>query len=141
MNVLRSEKQSAVTSALVEGNSIRSVERMTWVHRDTIMRLLQSVGEGCQRLLHERMRNVPAKLVQVDEIWTFVQKKQKQHDASIRAGGWHRTDAPFCRGRGLRICNPLPEPTLTPLVPARPVPGRGWHQEGDAQACQGFGTL
>ncbi len=77
MNVLRKEKQLAVLAALVEGNSIRSVERMTGVHRDTVMRLLQSAGAGCQRLLDERMRNIPAKLVQVDEIWTFVQKKQK----------------------------------------------------------------
>lgn len=77
MNVLSKDKQLAVLSALVEGNSIRSVERMTGVHRDTIMRLLQAAGEGCQRLLNERMKNVPAKLVQVDEIWTYVQKKQK----------------------------------------------------------------
>ncbi len=77
MNILRKDKQLAVLSALVEGNSIRSVERMTGVHRDTIMRLLQSAGAGCQQLLDERMRSVPAKLIQVDEIWTYVQKKQK----------------------------------------------------------------
>ncbi len=38
MNKLKKDKQLAVISALVEGNSIRSVERMTGVHRDTIMR-------------------------------------------------------------------------------------------------------
>jgi IS1 family transposase len=77
MNVLRREKQLTVIGSLVEGSSIRSVERMTGVHRDTIMRLLQAVGTGCQRLLDERMRNINARLLQVDEIWTFVQKKQK----------------------------------------------------------------
>lgn len=40
MNKLKSEKQTSVINALVEGNSIRSTERMTGVHRDTIMRLI-----------------------------------------------------------------------------------------------------
>ncbi len=77
VNVLKREKQLAVLSALVEGNSIRSIERMTGVHRDTILRMMNKVGNGCQRLLDARMRALPCKLVQVDEVWTFVQKKQK----------------------------------------------------------------
>ena len=36
MNKLKADKQKAVITALVEGASIRSVERMTGVHRDTI---------------------------------------------------------------------------------------------------------
>jgi hypothetical protein len=39
MNVLPMESQERVISALAEGSSIRSIERMTGVHRDTIMRL------------------------------------------------------------------------------------------------------
>ncbi len=75
--MLKREKQLAVLSALVEGSSIRSIERMTGVHRDTILRLMRRVGEGCERLLDARMHNLPCKLLQVDEVWTFVQKKQK----------------------------------------------------------------
>lgn len=77
MNVLKRDKQLAVLSALVEGSSVRSIERMTGVHRDTILRLMNKVGDGCQRLLDARMQRLPCKLVQVDEVWTFVQKKQK----------------------------------------------------------------
>jgi transposase len=40
MNILSEEKQTLALSALVEGSSIRSVERMTGIHRDTIMRLM-----------------------------------------------------------------------------------------------------
>src|SRR5882672_2705358 len=47
MNVLPKEKQVQIISALVEGNSIRSIERMTGVHRDTIMRLLVRTGRHC----------------------------------------------------------------------------------------------
>lgn len=39
-----------MVAALVEGVSIRSIERMTGVHRDTIMRLLVKVGENCGEL-------------------------------------------------------------------------------------------
>lgn len=78
MNVLRREKQLAVISALVEGSSVRSIERMTGVHRDTILRLMNRVGSGCFRLLDTRMKALPCRFVQVDEIWTYVAKKQKR---------------------------------------------------------------
>lgn len=78
MNSLKFEKKMAVISALVEGNSIRSTERMTGVHRDTIMRLLCSVGDKCQELMDKKMRNIDAEKIQLDEIWTFVKKKQKR---------------------------------------------------------------
>lgn len=50
---------------------------MTDTHRDTIMRLLVQVGDGCARLMDERMRDLPCQRIQVDEIWSYVQKKQR----------------------------------------------------------------
>jgi hypothetical protein len=44
MNVLRFDQQIAVISALTEGCSIRATERLTGVHRDTIMRLAARVA-------------------------------------------------------------------------------------------------
>jgi transposase-like protein len=76
MNVLTQDKQTAIIGAIVEGNSIRSIERMTGVHRDTIMRLVVRTGEDCAKLLDERIRKVWAERIQVDEIWTYVFKKQ-----------------------------------------------------------------
>jgi IS1 family transposase len=78
VNTLKLEKQIAILSALVEGNSIRSTERMTQTHRDTIMRLLCRVGDHCQRLMDHHLRGLQSQYLQVDEIWTFVQKKQAQ---------------------------------------------------------------
>jgi IS1 family transposase len=77
MNILKAEKQEMAISALVEGVSIRSIERMTGVHRDTIMRLMVKVGQNCERLLDERMRNLNCKHIEVDEIWSYVGKKQR----------------------------------------------------------------
>jgi IS1 family transposase len=77
MNNLKSQKQEAVIAALVEGCSIRSTERMTGVHRDTIMRLMVRVGDACEKLMDEKMTNLGCKKVQVDEIWCYVGKKQR----------------------------------------------------------------
>lgn len=76
-NRLKKEKKVAVIGALAEGSSIRSVERQTGVHRDTIMRLAVRIGQGCRRLMDARMRDLPCTAIQCDEIWGFVKKKQK----------------------------------------------------------------
>jgi IS1 family transposase len=76
-NILGRDKQIAVTAALAEGNSIRSIERMTGIHRDTIMRLGIKIGQGCAALLDRKMRNLHCTEIQVDEIWGFIGKKDK----------------------------------------------------------------
>jgi IS1 family transposase len=82
MNTLPLDKKLAVISALVEGNSIRSISRMTGVDRNTINSLLLRTGDRCQQLMDERMRNLECRYLQVDEIWTFVQKKRR----NVRSG-------------------------------------------------------
>jgi IS1 family transposase len=76
-NILSKDKQIAIISALAEGNSIRSIERMTGVHRDTIMRLGVRVGQGCTALVDEKMRNLSCTRLEMDEIWGFVGKKDR----------------------------------------------------------------
>ena len=71
-------RRTQIIHCLVEGNSIRSTERMTNTHRDTIMRLMVEVGGGCARLLDEEMRDLSCQRLQVDEIWSYVGKKQAQ---------------------------------------------------------------
>ena len=74
-NVLKKELQLQVLHLLVEGNSIRSIERLTGVQKKTIGRLLIRVGNACQNLLDERMRDLHLRHIQCDEIWTYVEKK------------------------------------------------------------------
>jgi IS1 family transposase len=76
-NNLNTDKQIAVIAALAEGSSIRSIERITGVHRDTIMRLGVRIGQGCTALMDEKMRNLPCRRLEMDEIWGFVGKKEK----------------------------------------------------------------
>jgi IS1 family transposase len=76
-NNLPFEKKVAVISMLAEGNSIRSIERMTGINRNTIMNLGVRVGNACQRIMDEKMRGLSCKQIQVDEIWGFIGAKRK----------------------------------------------------------------
>lgn len=76
-NVLLKDKQIAVISALCEGSSIRAIERITGIHRDTIMRLGVKVGQGCASVLDAKMRDLSCQTLQFDEIWGFIGKKER----------------------------------------------------------------
>lgn len=74
---LSEEKALFCLKLLVEGNSIRSTERITDVHRDTIIRLVETVGEKCLAIQEILVKNIKVADVQADEIWAYVGMKQK----------------------------------------------------------------
>ena len=57
---------------LLEGNSIRSTERLTKLHRDTICRLIVFSGERCRTFLDNQMRDLELTHLQFDEQHTTV---------------------------------------------------------------------
>ena len=77
---MRIDAEAAVRAVqcLLEGCSIRSTERLTGLNRNTIMSLLVLAGKRCEKIMDSRMRELPCKFVQLDELWSFVGKKQKQ---------------------------------------------------------------
>jgi IS1 family transposase len=87
MNNLSTDKKVMAISMLCEGSSIRGVERVLNVHRDTIMRLGVRVGEQCAAILDKTMRNLPCDDLQVDEAWGFIGKKAKQTTSEDRNNG------------------------------------------------------
>jgi IS1 family transposase len=78
MNVLSRDQQIQIIACLTEGQSIRATERITGIHRDTIMRLGARVGRGCAELHDRMMVGVRAGRLELDEIWGYVGKKQKR---------------------------------------------------------------
>jgi IS1 family transposase len=85
------EKQVVVVHALAEGSSIRSIERMTNVNRNTIMSLGLRVGKACEEMMDSRMRGLTLANIQVDEIWGFIAKKQRNvttRDAKEKGDVW-----------------------------------------------------
>lgn len=74
---LSADKIELCVKLLVEGNSIRSTERITGVHRDTILRLLETVGNRCLQLQETLVKGVKVANIEADEIWSYVGMKQK----------------------------------------------------------------
>jgi IS1 family transposase len=75
-NFMKRDKQIQVLKLLVEGNSIRSTERIASVSRNAIMRLLVRFGTACREFLDETLVNLSLQHVQLDEIWTFCRMKE-----------------------------------------------------------------
>jgi len=61
---------------LIEGNSLRSTQRISGLDINTLMKILVKAGERCEKLMARLIVNVPVKDVQCDEIWGYVFKKE-----------------------------------------------------------------
>ncbi len=77
MNQLDTATRVQIVSALVEGNSIRSVSRMVDVSRNTINKLLLELGAACSEYMNKYLVNLTCERVQCDEIWSFIGAKAK----------------------------------------------------------------
>lgn len=62
---------------LLEGNSLRSIERITGVEMHTLLALLNLAGERCERLMDRRIKGIAVQDVEADEIWGFVRCKNR----------------------------------------------------------------
>src|SRR5581483_9651168 len=99
MNRLTPEQRTQIIHALVEGNSINSTARQTGVSKVTILKLLADIGPVCLKYQRERFVNLSCKLLQCDEIWSFIQCKEWRvpRDEKGRGKGdcwtWVATDA------------------------------------------------
>src|ERR1039457_4538601 len=76
------DKALLAVQLLLEGNSIRSTERISGLNRNTIMRVLVLAGEKPEKASEAMIQNVPVSEVQADEIWSFIAKKEKR----VKAG-------------------------------------------------------
>lgn len=82
MNVISFERQVAIISALTEGCSIRTTERLTGTHRDTIMRLSARIGFGAIKFHSRTVHSLQVPRLELDEAWSFVGKKQRKCTAA-----------------------------------------------------------
>jgi IS1 family transposase len=88
MNQLDIATRAQIVSALVEGNSMRAVSRMTGVARNTINKLLIDLGRACSEYQDKAFRNLKCSRIQCDEIWCFVGAKEKNASVEKKAQGW-----------------------------------------------------
>jgi IS1 family transposase len=85
MKILDHKARSQILHLLCEGNSIRSVTRLTGTSKNTVIKLLVDAGKVCMAFHDANVRDVKAKRVQVDEIWSFTYAKQKNVAAAKAA--------------------------------------------------------
>lgn len=77
-NVLPRDQQVIVLRMLAEGVSIRSITRLTGIHKKTVTRLLVRFGNACRQFMDGIFFNLNLSHVEIDEIWTFCGKKQRR---------------------------------------------------------------
>jgi len=86
---LADEKALLALQLLIEGNSLRSTERITNININTLMKLLVRAGEKCEKVMGKLIVNIPVQDVECDEIWAYVGKKEghklptEAHDDSL----------------------------------------------------------
>jgi IS1 family transposase len=78
MNRLPIGKRVQILSLLCEGSSMRSISRTVDVSINTVTRELVLAGQACADFHDRTVRNVKSQRVQADEIWSFVEMKEKQ---------------------------------------------------------------
>src|SRR6266511_3143771 len=101
-NVLPKDKQIAVIAGLAEGSSLRALTRITGIHRTTIMNLALRVGNGCARLLDEKMRDLTCHYLEFDEIWGFIGKRNSTANAFVSDVASRLKNRPQISSDGLR---------------------------------------
>jgi len=70
------ERAAFCLRLLLEGSSVRSIERLLGINRNTIIHTMVEAGDRCRCYL-DGLRSLPATDVQVDELWAFVRMKEK----------------------------------------------------------------
>ena len=90
MNKKPIEERAKILQCLIEGNSIRSTARLMNCSKNTVSKLLVDVGRACGWYQDQKMLHLPCIRVQVDEIWSFVNKKQKnlKYDSDEEGDVW-----------------------------------------------------
>lgn len=87
MNRLPFEKRRQILHLMVEGGSVRGIARVVDVSPVTVLRYLALAGSACAAFHDVNVRNVKARRVQCDEIWSFVFAKDRNAKPDMKRCG------------------------------------------------------
>ncbi len=89
---IRTERDKAiqVVGMLAETMGVRAASRLTGLDQGTILRILETAGEHCARLLDAKVRNLTVPIVQADEVFSYVQCQPRKalEDDTERGEFW-----------------------------------------------------
>lgn len=66
MNALKTDQKVQAVSLVCEDVSIRAVERITGIHRDTIMRLGVRIGDACAKIQGDKFKKLNCNHLEID---------------------------------------------------------------------------
>jgi transposase-like protein len=74
---LAPEVVGQILRVTAEGNGVRPTGRIVGVSKNAVNRVILRVGEHCEKALRELLCDVGLTEVQLDELWSFIEKKVK----------------------------------------------------------------
>lgn len=78
MNRLTLERRAQILRMMVEGVAIRAISRVTGASKNTIVKLLADAGSAFSAFQDNKLKDLSCqRLLQLDEIWSFVYAKAK----------------------------------------------------------------
>ena len=83
---LTEKEVTDICKYLIEKNGIRSIERITGHHRDTIGRLLEDMAEHAEDVNEKLIRDLNVGQYELDEMWTTVKKSRRKLSLTARIG-------------------------------------------------------
>jgi IS1 family transposase len=87
MRQLSTEKRAQIVAAMVEGNSLRAIVRMTGAAKKTVSKLLVDLGAACSQFQDKSFVNLKCKRIQCDEIWSWIGAKEKNCTPEMKSLG------------------------------------------------------
>src|SRR5271165_43758 len=70
------DKVTQILNLMLEGMSVRAIERLTGVHRDTILELMKTAARKARHVLDSRVFGISPRYVQADEMWTYIHTRE-----------------------------------------------------------------
>ena len=72
---LSDEKIAQIIHHAAEGVGVRATARLLDINKDTVNRVILRAGEHCEIVLSNLLRSLKLNEAQLDELWTFVKKR------------------------------------------------------------------
>jgi len=84
---LSDEKIEQIIHHAAEGVGVRATARLLGINKDTVNRVVLRAGEHCEIILLSLLRSLKLKETQLDELWSFVKKRNVFANKSLAKSG------------------------------------------------------
>jgi len=91
---LSDEKIEQIIHHAAEGVGVRATARLLGINKDTVNRVILRAGEHCELILSSLLRSLKLNETQLDELWSFVKKRNVLANKSLAKSGSGQPSTP-----------------------------------------------